>query len=220
MKKNRESKYKRFVEICMTVVKRVFTRFSSKFSKKTYTQYQLATSICLMKYENKTYRDIVDLLKEIWRYFRFRDSVPHFTTLQKFFERNSLDVWEFLLSKTYQLFKAEVANIGIDSTGFKLNHSSQYYQKRINLERKEFLNHIISVDTDNQAIVASDSKKKDRLSDMAELKPIARKTRKLVRINIVTADRGFDSESNHVCVNEELGGHAIIPTRIMTPKLY
>ncbi len=43
----------------------VFRAYPGKFSKRTYTQYQLAVAILLMRYERKTYRDIADLLKEL-----------------------------------------------------------------------------------------------------------------------------------------------------------
>lgn len=95
------SKYKRFMETAFIEVKRVLRQYSGKFSKRTYTQYQHAVAILLMKYEKKTYRDIADLLKELWHYFGFEDSIPHFTTLQKFFDRIPSYIWDFILSKTY-----------------------------------------------------------------------------------------------------------------------
>lgn len=42
-------------------VRRVLRPYSDKFSKKTYTQHQHATAILLMRYEDKTYRDVTDL---------------------------------------------------------------------------------------------------------------------------------------------------------------
>ena len=114
-----------------------------------------------MKYENKPYRDVVDLLVELSDYFGFSKSVPHFTTLQKFFGRIPMYIWDFLIAKSYQLFNARIANIGIDATGYGLNHSSPYYDQRISRKiwRKQFMKHTISIDTDRLAIVASDSKR-------------------------------------------------------------
>jgi len=80
MENNRESKYKRFIETAFMEVKRVLRTYSDKFSKKTYTQHQHAVAILLMKYENKTYRDIADLLKEFYAYFRLNESIPHMTS--------------------------------------------------------------------------------------------------------------------------------------------
>ena len=97
---NWDSKFKRFVDTAFMEVKRVLRPYSDKFSKKTYTQHQHAVAILLMKYEKKTYRDTVDLLKELWSYFGFGESIPHFTTLQKFFDRIPSYIWDFILSKT------------------------------------------------------------------------------------------------------------------------
>ena len=133
-------------------VKRVFRPYSGKFSKRTYTQYQLAVAILLMKYERKMYRDIADLLKKLWVYFGIEDQTPHFTTLEKFFMCISTYIWDFLLAKTYELFEGTIANIAIDSTGYGLHHASQHYEKMIG-RRKKYMKHFLSVDTDNQAIV-------------------------------------------------------------------
>jgi Transposase DDE domain len=208
------SKYKKFVEIAFQEVKRVLRPYSDKFSKKTYTQHQHAVAILLMKYENKPYRDVVELMKELWTHFKFDKSIPHFTTLQKFFARISAYTWEFLLTKTYQLFHTKHANIGIDSTGFRPNHVSQYYYFRFKEIRRtrRFMKHSISVDTDNQAIIASINALSWH-NDNVYFVPLARKSKEIVKLNNVTADMGYDSELNHVTVREELGGTSIIPVR-------
>jgi hypothetical protein len=53
-----------------------------------------------MKYESKTYRDIADLLKEARVYFVIEEQTPHFTTLEKFFLRKPIYIWDFALAKT------------------------------------------------------------------------------------------------------------------------
>jgi hypothetical protein len=149
MKEQGDSKYKRLIDIFFMEVKRVFRLYFSKFSKRTYTQHQLAVAILLMEYEDKKYMDIADLLTEFVGYFEFEDSTPHFTTLQKFFLRIPTYVWEFLLAKTYDLFAGDVANVAIDSTGYRLHHASQHYEHRIGRrrERKRFMKHIWSIDS-------------------------------------------------------------------------
>jgi hypothetical protein len=214
MKEKGDSRYKRFIETAFREVSRVLRQYSGKFSKKTYTQQQHAVAILLMKYEKKTYRDIADLLIEFTDYFEFEGSTPHFTTLQKFFDRIPTYIWDFLIGKTYQLFLSDLANIAIDTSGYKLRHSSYYYEQRVNkkVKKKRFMKHIISIDTDNQGIIASYDRR-SHINDTKTLKPVARKTRKIVRIGNATADKGFDSEENHECINDELGGYAVIPPR-------
>ncbi|MGI0141360.1 MAG: IS5 family transposase [Candidatus Micrarchaeales archaeon] len=198
-------------------VKRVLRTYSDKFSKKTYTQHQHAVAILLMKYENKPYRDIAELLKEFCMYFGFGESTPHFTTLQKFFDRIPGYKWDFLIAKTYELFMSTIANIAIDSTGYKLHHASQHYEHRIkrNYRRKRFMKHFLSVDTDKQAIIASENWR-SYVNDTVRFKPIAKKTRKLVRIENITADKGSDSESNHKFAHK-IGANSIIPLKYVVP---
>ena len=164
-----------------------------------------------MKYENKPYRDIVDLLSEMWYYFGFENSVPHFTTLQKFFERIPTYIWDFLITKTYQLFGAEIADVGIDTTGYQLNHSSRHYEQRTGL-RKRFMKHVLSVDTNKIAVICSDGKR-SYVNDNKTFKPIAKRTRRIVRLRNLTADKGFDAEENHRFAHEELDANSVIPPR-------
>lgn len=215
--KNRESKYKRFIETSLMEVKRVLRPYSDKFSKKTYAQPQLAVSILLMRYENKTYRDIADLLIELAQYFDFLDDIPHFTTLQKFFQRIPSYIWDFLLGKTIELFDIDVADIGMDASGYRLNHASQHYENRIKRpnQRKRYMKHYVSGDTTKQVIITSESWR-SCVNDTKRFKPILKKTRKLTRIGDATADKGFDSEDNHRYAREEVEAKSIIPLRYRT----
>lgn len=219
MKNSRGSKYKRLIQILITEIKRVLRPYSGKFSKKTYTQYQHATAICLMKYENKSYRDTVELLKEFADYFVFKKSVPHFTTLQKFFKRVSSLVWDFILIKTYQLFNAKIANVGIDSTGFKQRHSSSYYTWAITqgkYKHRRFMKHSIAVDTDRQAVIASEIRQSG-IPDGEYFVPLVKKVAKVVKINNIVADKGYDYESNHDFARDEIGAFSVIPPRWRAP---
>lgn len=198
MESNRESKYKGSIETAFMEVKCVLRSYSGRFSKKTYTQHQHAAAILLMKYERKTYRDIADLLKEFCTYFEFNESAPHFTTLQKFFDRIPANTRDLLLANTYQLFMATIANLAIDPTGYKLHHASQHYENRIKKKarRKRYMKHFLSTDTDNQAIIASENYR-SYVHDSKRSKPILKRTKEIVDIGYAAADKGFGSESNH-----------------------
>jgi hypothetical protein len=66
------------------------------------------------------------------------------------------------------------------------------------------MKHIISVDTDNQGIIVSYDRR-SHISDNKILKPVARKSKKVVDLGNVTVDKGFDSEENHECINDAKG---------------
>ncbi|MCL4379218.1 MAG: IS5 family transposase [Candidatus Marsarchaeota archaeon] len=216
MKEQGDSKYKRLIDTFFMEVKRVFRPYSGKFSKRTYTQHQLAVAILLMKYERKTYRDIADLLKELWPYFGLDGPIPHFTTLEKFFMRIPTYIRDFLLAKTYELFEGDVANVAIDSTGYGLHHASQHYEKRIG-RRKRYMKHFLSVDTDNHAIVASEDWR-SYVNDSTRFRPILSKTVGRRKVHDATADKGFDAEENHRFAHK-IGVDSIIPLRRDVPVL-
>lgn len=198
--------------------------YSNKFSKRTYTQYQHAAAICLMKYENKPYRDVVDLLAELADYFGFNKDVPHFTTLQKFLKRIPSFAWDFILTKTFRLItKERTVNVGVDATGYKERHASSYYTWRVvgntpykRMPYRRFMKNSIVVDTDKQAIIAA-KVHRSRHPDIVDFIPLVGKAAKVVRINNLVADKGYDSEENHKFAREKIGAYSIIPPRGRAP---
>ena len=197
---SRETRYKRFIDLCMIPTKRVLRPYSNKYSKKDFTQHQLAVSVCLMGYEDKVYRDIADLLAELGGYLGFEEGkIPHFTTLQKFLKRIPLWVLDLILRRTYEMFfPTKAANIGIDATGEKTSHTSEHYTKRIKRKgkRKDYLKHSLAVDTDQQAIIAAKDRRSDA-HDNVDFKPLVKKSGRIVPLKHVVADKGYDSEENH-----------------------
>ena len=84
------NRYIRFVELSSGLIRDSrIPLFSSKFSKKTYTQHQLLILLLLKEYLSEDYRDTVELT-EIMESLREKihlDEVPHFTTIHKFCQR-------------------------------------------------------------------------------------------------------------------------------------
>ena len=210
-----ESKLIKFVNTCLSAVRSArIPCYSSKFSKKTYTQHQLLVLNMLMKYMKTNYRDIVDWIKGhiITKILKLK-SIPHFTTLHKFFKRFSTRLFEKILVQTIRLFDVLDARVAIDSSGYSSYHVSKYYVWRIKgrTRRKFFMKDSIVVDTDRQIILSNYS----RISpshDNRDFKPLIKKTRKRVDIVLVTADKGYDDESNHKLVRS-MNATCIIPVR-------
>jgi hypothetical protein len=173
----------------------VFKLYSDKFSKRAYAQHQLAVAILLMKYERKTYRDIADLLKELLLYFGLDGPMLHFTTLEKFFMRIPVYIWDFLLAKTRKLFEGDVAKVVIDPTGYDLHYASRHYEKRIG-RLKRYMKHFISVDTDNQVIVVSEDWR-PYVNDSTRFRSVLSKTVDRRKVHDAVVDKGFDAEENH-----------------------
>src|SRR6202047_4553775 len=78
-----------FARIALQVSRAVLPRYRSRFSKRQFTQPQLLAMLCLMRYEDWTFREAeVRLgehreLRQVWGL----GSVPDFTTLYRFLQR-------------------------------------------------------------------------------------------------------------------------------------
>lgn len=90
-----KSKLLRFAEKVYELAKQTVPAYSSKYSKKMFTQHQLIAIICLKVRENKTYEGIIDHLIEEPRIRKALDldEVPHPSTICKAFERLESAVW-------------------------------------------------------------------------------------------------------------------------------
>jgi hypothetical protein len=99
------NRYIRFVELSSGLIRDSrIPLFSSKFSKKTYTQYQLL--LLLREYLSEDYRDTVELT-EIMESLREKihlDEVPHFTTIYKFCQRIRCSTFTRLLNRLIKQF--------------------------------------------------------------------------------------------------------------------
>ena len=95
--------------------------------------------LTVRQYEGKSYRRFVDWLVEAYylRLFLQLSHIPHYTTLQKFAARINGTLLERIIS-SFILLLSNIRRlfIGIDSTGFKMTHASQYYTERTGTRRR------------------------------------------------------------------------------------
>ena len=79
----------KFIKYVFKYSKIMLDRYSSNFSKHDFAQPALFTLLAVKIYTRSTYRQITDLLEfsdKIQKYLQLK-KVPHYTTLQKFFQR-------------------------------------------------------------------------------------------------------------------------------------
>src|SRR5437016_10852192 len=113
--------------------------FLHRKSNHVFSVWQHIVLLTVRQYEGKSYRMFVEWLIEAYylRTFLQLSHIPHYTTLQKFAARINGTLLEKIIS-SFILLLTNFRKIfaGIDSTGFKINHASQYYTERTGLRRK------------------------------------------------------------------------------------
>ena len=165
-------------------------KFSSKYSPKLYTQHQHTVMLMLKKYFKATYRDITDILEEMTRIRELLKlkRIPHYTTLQKFFDRIRDSLLYSLLMKITRAFI-----IAIDSTGFSSRYASKYYEQRFfkDVQKRRFQKMAIAADVRKQTILNIYTEEGPSY-DYKNLIPLMQP----LQAKYVVADKGYDSEKN------------------------
>jgi hypothetical protein len=138
--------------------------------------------------------------------------ISHFTTLQKFTERISGTLLGKIISSFIILTKIGQLFVGIDSSGFKATHASQYYTERVKLRRK-YIKLSLAADVLQQIICTIKIRRAPTRHDSIDFRPLITKISELVPPSVVTADKGYDSEDNHVLVRDVLHALSVIPAR-------
>ena len=146
------------------------------------------------------------------RLFLQLSKIPHYTTLQKFTDRINIMMLGKILSSFILLTGTRHIFTGIDSTGFKITHASEYYTTRAKL-RKKYAKLSIGADVLKQIICNIKIRRAPTRHDNIDFKPVITKISKIKLLSAVVADKGYDSEDNHVLVREKLDGYSIIPPR-------
>lgn len=184
---NRETKFKNFVRVSYNKVRgSKIPKFSHKNSPKKFTQYQHMT-VCLIKkrLKNMPYRDLTEILSEMPQVCKILGlkEIPHYTTIQKFFQR--FDEKEFLL--LIEVYTTSI--VAVDGTGFH-SYSSKHYEFVLH-RKKPYQKLAIGIDTNKQkiqSVYTCHGHSHDTNSFVPLLRPLSAK--------IVVADKGFDSVRN------------------------
>ena len=188
--------------------------FLHRKSNHIFTVWQHMVLLVIRQYEGKSYRMFSEWLVEAYylRTFLQLSHVPHFTTLQKFTERINGTLLEKIISSFIILTKIGQLFVGIDSSGFKATHASQYYTERVKLRRK-YIKLSLAADVLQQIICTIKIRRAPTRHDNIDFRPLITKISELVPLSVVTADKGYDSEDNHVLVRDVLHALSVIPAR-------
>ena len=136
----KESKYVRLANTIYRVLRNSrIPLFLHRKSNHLFSVWQYMVLLTVRQYEGKSYRMFAEWLVEAYylRMFLQLSHIPHYTTLQKFSSRINGTLLEKIIS-SFILLLSNIRKIftGIDSTGFKITHASQYYTERTETRRK------------------------------------------------------------------------------------
>jgi len=198
----------------MSVIKRArVPPYLHRKSNHVYNVWQHLILLTLRQYESKSYRRFVEFLQEAFGVIECLglSRVPHYTTLQKAAARLTHGILLRILESFVMYARIRKIFAGIDSTGLSHGQASYYYTKRLKLRRK-FLKISICADMKKQIICGIKIRHKRR-HDSVDFVPLLEHSIRLAPIGIVVADRGCDSEQNHVSA-QDIG----IANTIIRPK--
>jgi len=120
-----------------------------------FADYAVVSLHCLRIYLEKSYRDALDLLREMPQILAEigpeAGDLPHHSTLLKAFDRLEMEIWRVLLRLSAQLHDT-TDHAAMDATFFDRETASKHYCRRTNY-RVQTLKTTALVDTKTQAVL-------------------------------------------------------------------
>lgn len=211
-----------FARVAREVAEAALPPYRSPFSKHTFTQPTLLAILCLMRFEDWTYRETEVRLGE---HVELRavlgiDRVPDYTTLYRCLRRTGEEELTQLLHETIRRMPpppADGTTVAVDATGLAPGAISTFFVNRVRdrgagFTWRHWLKWVVVVDLARHIILAQ-AAKRGPTNDGATLRPLLERARHLAPIRCVLADGEFDSELNHTFIRQIVGADSIIPAK-------
>ena len=215
-----------FAKTALEVMQEVLPAYSGKFSKHTFTQPQLMTILCLMRFEDWTFREAEVRLSEHSELRRALglERVPDHTTLYRFMRCVTDEMLDTVLIAVVGRLtprrrgrKRKKAVVAVDATGLAPGSISTFFINRRTdrgegLPWKHWTKWTIVIDILRRCVLAQ-AARQGPYNDCATLRPLVSAAHERTPIGLVLADAEFDSERNHRHVRDMLGAESIIPAK-------
>jgi len=215
-----------FARTALEVMNEVLPPYGSKFSKHTFTQPQLMTILCLMRFEDWTFREAEVRLAEHsdLRQALGLERAPDHTTLYRFMRRVTDELLdEVLVAVATRLVprrrgrKRKTAVVAVDATGLAPGSISTFFINRRTdrgegLPWRHWCKWTIVIDVLRRCVLAQ-AARQGPYNDCATLRPLVSAAHEVTPVGLVLADAEFDSERNHLHVREVIGADSVIPAK-------
>jgi hypothetical protein len=193
---------------------------------RKFTQPQLLAILCLMRYEDWTFREAEVRLGE---HRELRQALglasgPDFTTLYRFLRRLDDQAIDRAVGETVRRLRSTSrkgrrrARVGVDATGLAQGAVSTFFVRRMHhhgqkpLPGRHWLKWVVVADLDQQFLL-SQIVRRGPWNDCANLPAVVEAASEPTRIGLVLADAEFDSERNHTYIRQQLGAQSVIPAK-------
>jgi hypothetical protein len=211
-----------FARVALQVATQVLPRYRTRFSKHQFTQPQLLAVLCLMRYEDWTFREAETRLREHseLRTVLQLPAVPDYTTLYRFLRRLDDDTVEHGLSETVRRLRgrrSRPVSAAIDATGLSHTSVSTFFLKRLEQHahgdqpRRPWVKWLLVVDVRQQIVLAQRARQGPGC-DAPLLPRLLDAAAQRAPIGLLLGDAEFDSEANHQHIRR-LGAKSVIPAR-------
>src|SRR5260221_36990 len=212
-----------FARVALEVATQVLPPYRTRFSKHQFTQPQLLAVLCLMRYEDWTFREAETRLREhqeLRAALKLRE-VPDYTTLYRFLRRLDDVTVERGLGETVRRLRRRrrrAVSVAIDGTGLSYNSVSTFFIRRLeqhadrSARHRHWLKWVIVVDVQQQILLAQRAHQGPG-SDVRSLPGLLDVAARGAPIRLVLSDAEFDSEPNHPPIRQRLGAKSIIPAK-------
>ena len=215
-----------FAKTAHEVMQEVLPAYSGKYSKHTFTQPQLMTILCLMRFEDWTFREAEVRLAEHsdLRQALGLERAPDHTTLYRFMRRVTDEVLdEVLIAIATRLVprrrgrRRKKAVVAVDATGLAPGSVSTFFINRRTdrgegLEWRHWCKWTIVIDVLRRCVLAQ-AARQGPYNDCATLRPLVSAAQRVTPVGLVLADAEFDSERNHRHIRDVVGADSVIPAK-------
>src|SRR5580704_5693039 len=213
-----------FARVALQVARRVLPPYRSRFSKRQFTQPQLLAVLCLMRYEDWTFRETEVRLGEHrdLREVLQLPTVPDHTTLYRFLKRLDDDLIDRGLGETVRRLRRGKTHVrvsaAIDGTGLSPQAVSTYFLRRIEQHNggkpryRHYLKWLVVADVKQQILLAQRARQ-GPWCDTRALPALLDAAGQRVPVREVLADAEFDSEANHEYIRQRWRARSIIPAK-------